>query len=83
MGATQTAAKIDLHATRRLKIRCISETGWFDTVQAAYNLAQEYGLNVFYGGHYQTETFGVKALGDHLGARFGLPTEFIDIACPF
>jgi len=51
--------------------------------QAAYNLAQEYGLNVFYGGHYQTETFGVKALGDHLRARFGLPTEFIDIACPF
>ena len=50
--------------------------------QAAYSLAQEYGLNVYYGGHYQTETFGVKALGEHLGARFGLPTAFIDIACP-
>lgn len=51
--------------------------------QAAYNLAQEYGLNVFYGGHYHTETFGVKALGGHLAARFGLPTEFIDTACPY
>ncbi len=49
----------------------------------AYYLAQEYGLNVFYGGHYRTETFGVKALGDHLSARFGLPTEFIETACPF
>jgi dinuclear metal center YbgI/SA1388 family protein len=51
--------------------------------QAAYNLAQEYGLNVFYGGHYHTETFGVKALGEHLTERFGLPTEFIETACPF
>jgi len=50
--------------------------------QAAYNLAQEYGLNGFYGGHYHTETFGVKALGDHLTERFGLPTEFLDTACP-
>ena len=51
--------------------------------QEAYNLAQEYGLNVFYGGHYHTETFGVKALGDHLSARFALPSEFIETACPF
>ena len=51
--------------------------------QAAYNLAQEYGLNVFYGGHYHTETFGVKALGNHLTERFGLPTEFVETACPF
>ena len=51
--------------------------------QPAYYLAQEYGLNVFYGGHYHTETFGVKALGDHLTEQFGLPTEFVDTACPF
>jgi len=51
--------------------------------QAAYYLAQEYGLNIFYGGHYRTETFGVKALGEHLAVRFGLPTEFIETACPF
>lgn len=43
-----------------------------------YALAEELGLNLFYGGHYATETFGVKALAAHLGARFGLPWEFIE-----
>ena len=43
-----------------------------------YTLAEELGINIFYGGHYATETFGVKALAAHLGARFGLPWEFID-----
>lgn len=43
-----------------------------------YALAEELGVNILYGGHYATETFGVKALAAHLGARFGLPWEFID-----
>jgi dinuclear metal center YbgI/SA1388 family protein len=43
-----------------------------------FTLAEEFGLNLFYGGHYATETFGVKALAAHLEARFGLPWEFID-----
>jgi dinuclear metal center YbgI/SA1388 family protein len=50
--------------------------------QAAYGLAQEYGLNIFYGGHYHTETFGLRALAEHLLAHFGLPVEFIETACP-
>lgn len=41
-------------------------------------LAEEAGLNVFYGGHYATETFGVQALAEKLARRFGLPWEFID-----
>lgn len=40
--------------------------------------AEELGLNVYYGGHYATETFGVKALAEHLSARFGLPWMFLD-----
>lgn len=40
--------------------------------------AEELHLNVFYGGHYATETFGVKALGEHLSARFDLPWTFLD-----
>ncbi len=44
----------------------------------SYTLAEEHGLNLFYGGHYATETFGVKALAAHLSARFGVPWEFID-----
>lgn len=44
----------------------------------SYTLAEELGVNVFYGGHYATETFGVKALAAHLSTKFGLPWEFID-----
>ena len=49
---------------------------------AAYLLAREIGLNIFYGGHYRTETFGIKALGKHLAETFGLPVEFIESPCP-
>ena len=44
----------------------------------SYTLAEELGVNLFYGGHYATETFGVKALAERLGERFGLPWEFLD-----
>lgn len=44
----------------------------------SYTLAEELGLNVLYGGHYATETFGVKALAEHLEAQFGLPWSFVD-----
>ena len=40
--------------------------------------ATEGGLNLYYGGHYATETWGVRALGRHLEERFGLPWTFID-----
>jgi dinuclear metal center YbgI/SA1388 family protein len=43
-----------------------------------YALAEELGLNVLYGGHYATETFGVKALAAHLSQRFKVPWTFID-----
>jgi len=43
-----------------------------------YALAEELGLNVFYGGHYATETFGVKALAEHLAKRFRVPWQFLD-----
>ena len=41
-------------------------------------LAAELGLNVFYGGHYATETFGVKALAKAVAQKFHLPWVFID-----
>ncbi len=43
-----------------------------------YGLAEELGVNVFYGGHYATETFGVKALTAYLSTRFNIPWSFID-----
>jgi len=36
------------------------------------------GVNLFYGGHYATETFAVKALAEHISAKFGLTWEFVD-----
>jgi len=43
-----------------------------------YALAEELGLNVFYAGHYATETFGVKALAAELAQKFRLPWQFLD-----
>ncbi len=43
-----------------------------------YTAAEELGINVIYGGHYATETFGVKALSAHLSKKFGVPWEFLD-----
>jgi dinuclear metal center YbgI/SA1388 family protein len=40
--------------------------------------AAEHGIHVLLGGHYATETFGVRALGAHLAERFGLEATFID-----
>lgn len=44
----------------------------------SYPLAEELGINVLYGGHYATETLGVRALAERLAERFGVPWEFVD-----
>lgn len=45
----------------------------------ARNLAEEYGINGVFAGHYATETFGVKALAGVLKKKFGIKAEFIDM----
>lgn len=40
--------------------------------------AEEGGINLLLGGHYATETWGVRALGRHLEERFGIEWVFID-----
>jgi dinuclear metal center YbgI/SA1388 family protein len=40
--------------------------------------AEELGINLLLGGHYATETFGVKTLAKHLSRRFKLALEFLD-----
>jgi dinuclear metal center YbgI/SA1388 family protein len=42
-----------------------------------FTLAEELGVNLFYGGHYATETFGVKALAQHVARKYRKPWEFI------
>jgi len=41
--------------------------------------AMELGLNVYYAGHYATETWGVRALATRIQERFGVPWEFLDV----
>ena len=40
--------------------------------------AEELGVNVFYAGHYATETLGVRALGAQIARRHQVPCTFID-----
>lgn len=44
--------------------------------------AEELCINVIYGGHYATETFGVQALAAHLGKKFRVPCKFVDHPVP-
>lgn len=42
-----------------------------------FNDAFEYGINVIYAGHYETEVFGVRALAAKIEDEFGLPWQFL------
>ncbi len=44
--------------------------------------ATELGLHLIAAGHYATETFGIRRLGDHLAERFGLRHVFLDVPNP-
>jgi len=44
----------------------------------SYTAAQELGVNIIYGGHYATETFGVRALASYLKEKFDVTQEFLD-----
>jgi dinuclear metal center YbgI/SA1388 family protein len=46
---------------------------------SVYHEAREHALNVVYGGHYATETAGLKALAEHLSDRFQVETTFLDL----
>lgn len=65
------------------ELRAVAEAGvdTFITGEGqhwTFGLAEELGVNLLYGGHYATETFGVKALAAYVSARHSLPWEFID-----
>jgi dinuclear metal center YbgI/SA1388 family protein len=44
-----------------------------------YWFARETGINVVFGGHYATETWGLRALGDKIREECGLETVFLDL----
>jgi dinuclear metal center YbgI/SA1388 family protein len=44
--------------------------------------AREAGIHFIGAGHYATETFGVRRLGDWLAARFGVEHKWVDLPNP-
>jgi len=44
--------------------------------------AREYGVHYLAGGHYATETFGIRKLGELVAERFAVGHEFIDVPNP-
>ncbi len=50
-----------------------------ETNHASFHESAERGLNVFFAGHYATETLGVKALARSVEDEFDLETVFLDI----
>ncbi len=44
--------------------------------------AREYGIHFLAGGHYATETFGIRRLGELVAERFSVGHEFIDVPNP-
>ncbi len=44
--------------------------------------AREASLHFIAAGHYATETFGVRRLGDLVAEQFGVEHEFIDVPNP-
>jgi dinuclear metal center YbgI/SA1388 family protein len=50
--------------------------------EPAMNDARESAIHFLAAGHYATETFGVRALGDGLAAEFGVRHLFVDLPNP-
>lgn len=44
--------------------------------------AKEAGIHYAAAGHYNTERNGIRALGEHVAARFGIEATFIDLPNP-
>jgi dinuclear metal center YbgI/SA1388 family protein len=53
-----------------------------EPVERVMAQARECGLHFIAAGHYATETFGVKRLGEHLAERFGVRHVFLDVPNP-
>jgi putative NIF3 family GTP cyclohydrolase 1 type 2 len=50
-----------------------------DASHTIYHHCLEGGINVIFGGHYLTETYGVTLLSEKLRSESNLQTRFFDI----
>ena len=84
------------HAIRRIAWCSGGAQGWINKAADAgvdafisgeisehtVHIARESGVHYIAAGHHATERYGIKALGEHIAAKFGLLCEFIDIDNP-
>jgi dinuclear metal center YbgI/SA1388 family protein len=72
-------------AAKRLPLAIELGLDAFLTGEPAENVmadAREAGIHFIAAGHYATETFGVRRLGERLSERFGVEHVFVDIPNP-
>ncbi|MCF7810430.1 Nif3-like dinuclear metal center hexameric protein [bacterium] len=50
--------------------------------EQAVRAAEEMGLSLYGAGHYNSEKWGIRALGNHLMEKFDLEVKFVDIPNP-
>lgn len=53
-----------------------------EPAEPTMHLARELGIHFLAGGHYATETFGIKALAERLASEFSLESDFLDVPVP-
>jgi putative NIF3 family GTP cyclohydrolase 1 type 2 len=53
-----------------------------EPAEPAMAQAREAGVHFIAAGHYATETFGVRRLGEHLAERFDVRHVFLDVPNP-
>ena len=71
-GAGASSSTLEEAAERGLDTMIVGEGPHHTAVEA-----RERGIVVLYGGHYATETLGVRAIADALAAKFGLASTFV------
>ncbi len=74
VGIVSGGASSDVYAALADELDCFI-TG--EVEHQIYHDAQESGITVIGGGHYQTEIFGVQALSEHIRDTFDLEVCFI------
>lgn len=73
-GAGADAGTLEEARAREVDTLIVGEGPHHSAVQA-----MEQGIAVIYGGHYATETLGVRAIARHVGQQFDLPDVFADV----
>ena len=79
----ETVALVSGGGTRDLDRAIAAGADLFVTGDAShenYHAAMEAGINVLSGGHYLSEIFGVRAVGERLARDIGVETTFIDVS---